>query len=164
MTVAGVVSGATVGVLAGLALGWLPDPSPSVVAGVAAMAAMLDAGWRWVPEPVDLGRQVPLAWGRLFSPPVSAGLYGARLGVGPTTILTSWTWWAAVGLAAANGPATGALVGAVFHFARVVTMLVATSRGAGPAEMDRLDRMDRPSRWAGVLVTAMVAVGAVGLS
>lgn len=160
LVVSGLITAALVGALAGLALGWLPGPSTPVVVTVVVIAAVLDLAHRWGVRALDIGRQVPLAWGRYFSPPVSAALYGARLGVGPATILTSWTWWAALILAGLAGPATGAVVGGVFHLTRVITMMVATRGGADPARMAYIDRLDGPTRSAGAAATLIVAVSA----
>lgn len=160
LLISGSATGAAIGALSGLALGWLPAPSTVAVVVVVVAAAALDIAHRWGLRALDIGRQVPLAWGRLFSPTTSAVLYGARLGVGPATILTSWTWWAAIVLGGLAGPLVGASVGVLFHVSRVVTMIAATTGGAGATRMALLDRLDSPTRSACVAATLATAVGA----
>lgn len=73
-----------------------------------------------LPRPLTLGRQVPREWGRLLPPPLTAVLYGARLGVGPLTILSTWTWWAALLAAATVGVWTTVVVSVWFALTRTV--------------------------------------------
>ena len=61
-----------------------------------------------VVAPFSVMRQVPQLWGRIFSAPVVAVLYGARLGVGPLTILRTWLWWGAFVAGSSAGPWWGA--------------------------------------------------------
>lgn len=154
-TSTGVATSALVGGLAGLALGSIPDPGPWVVALAVGLTGVADLVGV---TPVAIGRQVPLEWGRWFSAPTAAGLYGARLGVGPLTVLMSWTWWTATVLAGVHGLGVGALAGAVFHLARV-TVMVAGVAGAtsAPARAALLGRLDRPVRVGGIGATVAVA-------
>lgn len=78
--------------------------------------------------PPSVRKQVPQIWGRLFSPPVVAFVYGTRLGVGPLTILNTSLWWAAAVSGASGGAAVGAAVGATFGVVRAGAMLVARDR------------------------------------
>lgn len=123
-------------------------------------AVVLDAAaarWRRLGA-LCLRRQVPRLWSALFAPPVTAFLYGARLGVAPLTILPTWMWWAATIIGASGGPGTGAAVGATFGATRLATIIGAsvTAEGSMSARISRLVRSERP---AGV-VLALVAVAA----
>jgi hypothetical protein len=155
LLVAGVVTGgASAAVLGAL---WqaldLPRATVGVAAAIALGAVALDAAHV---RPLDVRRQVPQLWGRLFSPATVAVLYGARLGVGPLTILTSWLWWAAVALAVTLGPLAAAVVGAAFHVARVVTMSTATA-GAQTCMPDRIASVRRREHRVARAVVALVA-------
>ena len=156
LTLSGVMTAAVAGLAAGFALGWMPDPSPVVVALVVAAAGLADLSRL---HPVDLGRQVPSEWGRYFSETTTAALYGARLGVGPLTILTSWTWWAGLILAGLHGPLVGAAVAGVFHLVRVLVMLVgvAGSTRSGPRRSALIARLDRPVALLASAATLVVA-------
>ncbi|MEM9566228.1 MAG: hypothetical protein AAGA93_26645, partial [Actinomycetota bacterium] len=87
------------------------------------------------PGPPTVGRQVPREWARLLPLPVAAGLYGARLGVGPLTILSTWTWWSFTLAAALQGPVAGAAAGAVFGVVKL-SVIAAVSQLAGPIGHD----------------------------
>ena len=123
---------------------------------VAAVTADLAATRSPRLRPLAVRRQVPEAWGRLFGPRLTATLYGARLGVGPLTILRTWTWWAALLVGASLGPWPSAAAGAAFALTRTLTMLLA-GRGASSGLVMR-DRM-------AVLIGAEAAVraGTTGL-
>ena len=98
----------------------LPTPSLTVVGVSLTVALLLDL---LRVRPPSVRRQVPQAWTRLFSLRTAALLYGARLGVGPLTILNTWLWWPAVLL---GGPIAGAVFGAV----RVLVMLAVAAVAA----------------------------------
>lgn len=166
LVLAGVVTGA--GSAAAVAAVWdalgLPHASATAAVLLAAVAIALDALDR--PHPLDTGRQVPQLWGRVFSPETVAVLYGARLGVGPLTILTSWLWWAAIATAVTLGPPAAALAGAGFHVARVVTMLVVTAcaQSCMPARIATVRARERrvartTAVLAGVLAAAVLVSG-----
>jgi len=132
------ITAATTGFVLGLigellvATGGLPDlavdPSsstgidPMVIVWIAAIGLGLDASRLLTgrPHPLTLGRQVPREWGRLLPLPVTAFLYGGRLGVGPLTILSTWMWWAALIAAALVGVWTAVAVSVWFAVWRVV--------------------------------------------
>lgn len=161
------LTGALTGALVGLALGvlWtatgLPDATGTLALVAALAAAALDALVLTVgqPRPLAVHRQVPVEWGRMFSPATTAVLYGARLGVGPLTILRTWTWWAAVVVAAACGPWVGVAVGAVFAVARTITMEVAVRRiREGVAMSRRVSTLRLAERRIGWLVIALVVL------
>lgn len=106
-------------------------------------------------QPFSTLRQVPQLWGRIFSARTVAVLYGARLGVGPLTILRTWLWWAALLAGASAGPLWSAVVGSVFGLVRIVVML-ATGTRAG-----RLQGAERTAASATGLVLVVI-VGLVG--
>lgn len=119
---AAVTAATLVGFLSGAALGWVPDPSDQRIGLVLTAAVLADLAHRrtgrWAP--IRVNGQVPRAWGTLFSPPVVGLLYGARLGVGPLTLLPTWLWWAATGLAAITDAGAAAAVGAAFGLVRAI--------------------------------------------
>ncbi|MGF1596269.1 MAG: hypothetical protein ACFCVK_04965 [Acidimicrobiales bacterium] len=92
-----------------------------IAAGLALDTAVLVIGR---PTPPTGGRQVPREWAELLDPRVVAVLFGARLGVGPLTILSTWGWWTALLAAALHGVGPAAVVGATFGAARMVVNLV----------------------------------------
>jgi hypothetical protein len=59
-------------------------------AGVVAEALWITTGR---PRPWSINTQVPQSWGHDHGPWKAALRYGFRLGVGPATILNSWSWW-----------------------------------------------------------------------
>jgi hypothetical protein len=163
-TAAALLASATLtGALTGFALGalWaglgLPPAAPLVAAALVGLAVLADLGRR--PRPFAVGRQVPQEWGRLLDPPVAATLYGARLGVGPLTILSTWLWWAAMAVAVSMGPWVGAVAGTAFGAVRAVSMLMVAqwAQSAMPARMARLRRAEPAAR----VLAALVAVGLV---
>ena len=164
LALSGALTGAVVGLLAGVAwsVAGLPEVAPAAAVGVAAVALALDAVGR--PRPVAVRRQVPQVWGRYFGARTVAVLYGARLGVGPLTILATWTWWAALVLGASLGPWPSAAVGATFAVARTATMTTAVAGArTGTAMSARIAtvRRARPLvAWATVVAVLAVALAA----
>lgn len=151
------------GALVGFAVGvlWLVAPLPEgglsgAAAGLAvtvATAAALDAVGV---GPPSIGRQVPRTWARLLPLPVAAALYGARLGVGPLTVLNTWLWWAAAAVGAWAGPWWSTAAGAMFGLARVaVLMPVGAGVAAGPAA--RFTPGPIPRSTAGLAMAARMA-------
>ncbi|MEM9036937.1 MAG: hypothetical protein AAGD18_20245 [Actinomycetota bacterium] len=157
-TAAGVTTAAIVGAVTGAALGPLPDPAPWAVAVAIGLTALADLVG---PRALAVGRQVPLEWGRWFSPSTTAALYGARMGAGPLTILTSWTWWTATVLAGLHGPIVGAVAGTVFHIVRTLVMVAGVTKAAdAPVRAAQLVRLDRPV-WIGSAATTVAVAGLV---
>lgn len=144
LAASGALSGALVGFTAGLV------PMPDAPVWLAIVAAVLDA--LRVPT-LTLRRQVPQYWGRIFGPRTVAALYGARLGVGPLTLLPTWLWWAAMAIGASRGPWVGAATGATFAAVRTLTMWAAGTRARS------LDGADRSIRLA-VAAVSLVALAA----
>ena len=102
-----------------VAAAWLwarhgPRLGAGVCAALALLAVALDVAERRMgrPRPFAVHRQVPQGWGHRRGPWAAALRYGFRLGVGPATILNTWTWWAAVVSVVSFGPAW-AFAGAV---------------------------------------------------
>ncbi len=124
-TLAAVTAATLVGFLSGAALGWVPDPSDTLSGAVLATTVGGDLVHRRTGRlrPIRVNGQVPRQWGTLFSPPVVGLLYGARLGVGPLTLLPTWLWWAATGLAAVTNPGAAAAVGATFGLVRAISII-----------------------------------------
>ncbi len=173
---AGTASGALVGLVSWLvftlAVGiirpvWeVPDPTLMAMAATTGLAAVLDTvrlaiGW---PVPPSVGRQVPRQWSELLPHRVTAGLYGARLGVGPLTILSTWTWWTVTAMAAWSGPVTAISTGALFGFIRLLITAAISQLAAGrhPLVFGRLRSIRRPS-W-GLLAAASASVALITLT
>lgn len=158
---AGALAGFVLGVLAAL-VGLEGAPKP-LAALVVAVAVVLDLAGR--PRPPSVARQVPRSWARLFPLRVAAVLYGARLGVGPFTILSTWVWWAAVVVGAAAGPWWSVATGAAFGVGRVLVMVGVAARIEGDAVVrmaavrDR-ERVVRRAALAGAVVAAAVLLAA----
>jgi len=138
------------------------DAAPTWVAGLFVVAAAaMDLAGRG-PRPWSVERQVPREWTRLFSLRTAAALYGARLGVGPLTVLNTWVWWAAAAVGASLGPGWSALVGASFGVARVVVMVPVGLRAA-PAMSVRMARVVQRERLVSPAATALLVVTCAAL-
>ena len=159
--VAGALVGFVLGVLA-VAVGLQGAPE-FAAALVVAVAVVLDLAGR--PRPPSVARQVPRSWARLFPLRVAAVLYGARLGVGPFTILSTWLWWAAAVVGAAAGPWWSVATGAAFGVGRVLVMTVVAARIEGDAAArmaavrDR-ERVVRRAALAGAVLAAAALLAA----
>ena len=168
LLVSAAAAGGLVGAAMGLAWAVLGLPPVAAAPAVAVVAAALGAD-AWAARtgrlrPPSSRRQVPRIWSRLFDPRTVAVLYGSRLGVGPLTILPTWTWWAATLLAASAGPAVSTVAGAAFGGARIAVVLAASARAAStPAGMAALRRAEGPLV-AGASVVAVVVAGAAALA
>lgn len=155
------VAAAGSGALAGFGLGVLglaaPELEPWAAAGVVVAALVFDVlGVR----PFAVRRQVPRTWTRVFGASAAALLYGARLGVGPLTLLNTWLWWAAAVLGATAGVWWSALVGVGFGIVRVGVMVAAVhGREADmPGRMAFVRGREPGLRRATLLVGAVAAV------
>ncbi len=129
-----------------------------VLAGVALDVAALA---RWgAARPPAYGRQVPREWGRWLAPEVVAVLYGARLGIGPSTVLSTWTWWSVTVAGALLGFGPAVAVGAVFGAVRILVTIAVSARLSRRRTGIGSGRLTRPrTGWAAVdgLVVAIVA-------
>lgn len=112
------------------------------------------------PRPPSVRSQVPVAWSSLFDPPVVALLYGARLGVGPLTILPTWLWWGAFALGVWLGPLPGMAVGVSFALARSVSVLGLGMwvRHRAAERMGRLRALERRAAYALLGIAAALAL------
>lgn len=126
----GAGSAALVGLVVGLALQFVPTATMTVLIAMALIAVVADIVRLRLgqPIPLSIGRQVPVEWGRLFDPRVVALLYGARLGVGPLTMLSTWLWWAATIGAALTSISTSVMIGLVFAVVRLTITVAASQR------------------------------------
>jgi hypothetical protein len=150
-------TGALAGLVAGAAALALDATVPWLVVAVVVGAPIaLDAAGV---APLSVRRQVPQLWGRIFAAPTVAALYGARLGVGPLTILRTWLWWGAFVLGALSGPWWSAGVGATFGAGRILVMLATGTRAGSrrPAE-----RWAAPALAVAVVAATVVAWGSTG--
>lgn len=166
----GLASGALVGLVLAIVAAPIATtftPSTGQIAALVAVGAALDAVQLALgrPGPPTLGRQVPQEWARWFAAPVTALLYGARLGVGPLTILSTWTWWSVTVAASLLGPGSGALTGATFGLVKLTAVAI-TSGLAEPAGHSRLFgwlRAGRRPSW-GALTAVTLALSALATS
>lgn len=148
-----IATGIASGALIGLVLAFVAAPLPAAAAGAVipliGAGLVLDALALLIgrPLPPGSGRQVPQEWGRLLAPPVVAVLYGARLGVGPLTILSTWTWWSITLAAAVVGPGTSVAVGACFGAVRLTATVAASVLSGATAAVP--DRDAEPGRSVG---------------
>lgn len=116
-------------------------------------------------RPLAVFRQVPAAFGHSSGPWWAAARYGLRMGVGPATILASWSWWAGFVMTVASGP-VGAVIGAIaFAVGRTMAMALSVSGvedGAAMANRARtLDSLSGVVAKTMVLLTVVVGVVAV---
>lgn len=129
---AGAGAGLLAAVLVGAATSLLAITGPAVdrllvsliVAGVVLDVIRLATGRL---TPMAVGRQVPREWAALLPARATAVLYGLRLGIGPLTILSTWTWWSVTLAAGLLSPWSGAVVGATFGGVRMLVMIVVST-------------------------------------
>ncbi|CCH79254.1 membrane hypothetical protein [Nostocoides japonicum T1-X7] len=157
------LGGLAVGAIAGLLGGLAPTGWRGSTTGLLLLAVLLVLG---LALDLRIGglrlptwpRQVDVEWIGRYRGWVTGVGYGAQLGVGLVTIVTSSTTYAVVLLAAWTGrPGVGALVGGAFGLARALPLLL-TVRVVAPADLHRL--FDGVERWAPRAdVAAKVALG-----
>jgi hypothetical protein len=166
-TVAGAAVGAALGAVGALVL---PDGVDFearlvVLAVVVAVAVVLDAIPRPVPGP---HRQVNERWLDEYRGWVYGLGYGAQLGLGVTTVVSSAATYVAMTAAfLAERPAAGAVIVGCFGAIRGLTLLA----GAGvrtPAQLlamhSAMRQWQRSARWGGVGVLAAMLVVALGVA
>lgn len=126
-----------------------------VVAGLAVLAALREAGLLRLPAP-QLRRQVPEAWRRTLPLPVWSSAYGAGLGLGLLTHQSVITLWVALaGAVALGSPLAGAVCLAFFGVGRVA--MVALPRGSrGVSWMGSHRGALRPANAAALLAAALL--------
>lgn len=130
LVASGTASAVLVGSIAGVALQWTPRADLRLLLVLAMAAVLADvARVRFGrPSPLSVNKQVPVEWGRLFDPRVVAVLYGARLGVGPLTMLSTWLWWAATIGAALTSVLASVVTALVFGLVRLSVTVAASHR------------------------------------
>ncbi len=162
LVTSGAASAALVGLIAGVALQWAPRIELRALLVLAILAVVADvASVRFGrPTPLSVGKQVPVEWGRLFDPRVVAVLYGARLGVGPLTMLSTWLWWAATIGAALTSVLASVVTAIVFGVVRMVVTVAASHRAddAGHANWFGRLRMATTKAWLSLDGFAVVLV------
>jgi sulfite exporter TauE/SafE len=161
------LAGTALGALLGLAGGLLPLGH----APVAAAALVLLAAFCGVAVGVETGRlpalptwhrQVDEDWLHRYRGWVYGVGYGAQLGLGVVTIVTSPLLYAALALALLTGrPGAGAVVGLAFGLARALPVL-ATRAVTTPARLGaahrRLERLAPAGRAAAAGTSALLAI------
>ena len=166
-----VVTGALAGFGAGvtgrvvnLGPGPLDAGSALVVLLVSGVAA--EGSWTLFgrPRPWSIGRQVPREWSSIFSPVTTAILYGARLGVGPLTQLSTWMWWIALGGGALLGVGPSVLIGTVFALIRLLVTIAVSLWAEGPRHQQRFARLQRAQRPGWRLLLGIALVGGFVIS
>jgi len=121
-----------------------------VAAGIALMAAVLEArGTRIVPQ---IRRQLPEHWRRVMPMPLAAALYGVLLGIGFTTFVLSFGVWALAGVSLAVGdPALGLVLGACFGVGRALPILALAPLAGRPAGIRATELMcEHPGVYLGL--------------
>jgi hypothetical protein len=131
---------------------------------VGAASLVLDAVYDRTGRPVPwcVGRQVPRAWGHRNGPWLAAVRYGLRLGVAPSTILTSWGWWG--GLVIGLGSSRSVLITAlsVFVIVRTIVLIAPTMGISNGSEMaERAVAIDRAKSSSTLVVLAFGVVALV---
>ena len=176
VTTTAYVLGSTAGGLAvGLAAGLLglllplEQPLAAALAGalvVAAAAAALLVELGRVPLPPGPRRQVDEDWLHRYRGWVYGAGYGAQLGLGVVTIITSTTLHVALLLAVLTGsPAGGAAVGAVFGLARALPVLTLRHVHTGEqlrTAARRVESLGPLARRVAASTLALVAVAVTG--
>ncbi len=167
LLVGAVGSAVPVGFIIGVAGSGLPDRLAGHVVAVVALGVALDACHLVTGRfhPPAIGRQVPREWGRLLPPPVTGLLYGARLGVGPLTILSTWLWWSALLAAALIGVWPAVAVSVWFATWRIVINSVIGwgLRRRSRSNLAAVGSLRRRS-WTGLTVLAGAMTVAAALS
>ncbi len=154
---------------------WCPLTSPvtawstrSAVVGLVLAGVGLDVAAlarRGAARPPAYGRQVPREWGRWLAPEVVAVLYGARLGIGPSTVLSTWTWWSVTVAGALLGFGPAVAAGAVFGAVRILVTIVVSARLSRRRTGIGSGRITRPrTGWAAVDGLVVAAVAALALT
>jgi hypothetical protein len=161
-TLAGAAFGALLGALGTLVLpdGLGSDARLAVLAAAVALAIALDAIPRAVPGP---HRQVNERWLDEYRGWVYGVGYGAQLGVGVTTVVSSAGTYVAMAAAfLAERPAAGALIVGCFGAIRGLTLLAGAGVRTPPqllAMHSAMRQWQWRARWGGVAVlVAMLAV------
>jgi hypothetical protein len=131
--------------------------------GLAVAGALLEA--RRLPVRPQIRRQVPEPWRRVLPLPLAGALYGVLLGLGFTTFVMSWVYWALAGVCVAlASPELGLAAGLGFGLGRALPVLVLAPLAERPSGVRLLELMsERPAvlgyaRWGGALSLAVLAI------
>ena len=164
---AGAVAGGIATFVALGGVGSVIDASPAFTAAaialVAAAAAIAEArGVRVVPQ---VRRQVPEPWRRALPPSVTAAAYGALLGLGFTTFVLTFTFWAVAAATFLHGSVlVAAAVGAAFGVGRAAPVVVRTAGARTRLGRNALTAItERPRLLRGWRTACAVALAAVAL-
>jgi hypothetical protein len=149
--VGSLIGGIAIGAVSGLIGSWLPDGPWRIVAAIAVLiaGAVLELTNR---VPPSLHRQVDENWLTRYRGWVYGFGFGAQLGAGVATIVTSASVYATIAVAGLSGSSgTGAIIGAVFGLVRSLPILM-VSQADDPATLRRVMRrlQDRltTARWS----------------
>lgn len=161
-----VVGGATLGTAAAVlaagvdALALAPTTVAALVAALAALAALVDAGAAGR-RPPFFRRQVDDAWLSKYRAWVYGSGFGWQIGAGLTTYIMTAGVVLTVTLAVLTGdPRTALAIGCAFGLARGLVVLLGAglrSPTALGALHQRLDSLEAPVRWGVVAVQAAIA-------
>jgi hypothetical protein len=119
-------------------------------------------------RPVSVNRQVPRSWGHDHGPWKAALRYGVRLGVGPATMLNTWTWWAGALLAAITSLRISMLFVVAFVCTRTLLTLIVPGSPKDGLELSQRMQAWRSFGirfgWIGVAVLAVSVLLVAGTS
>jgi sulfite exporter TauE/SafE len=136
-----------------------------VVAALAALCAEISWRGRRVP---GLRRQVNEQWLDVYRSWVYGGGFGAQLGIGVVTVVTTWSVYLVWALALLSGsPLFGALIGGAFGAARALPILSVRSAGDGHTLRTlfrRIHALEAPASSVTLVVEAAVVLGAAGVA
>jgi hypothetical protein len=105
-------------------------------------------------------RQVPEQWRRVLPLPLATGLYGVLLGLGFTTFVLTFAFWALVGLSLLlSTPAQGLAVGLAFGIGRALPVVLIAPIAHGSAGRRLVDAMAQQPR----MLSTLRRAEAVGL-
>jgi hypothetical protein len=164
-TAAGAILGASLGAVGALVLpsGIGTETRLAVLAVALAVAVALDATARPVPGP---RRQVNERWLDEYRGWVYGLGFGAQLGLGVTTVVSSAGTYAAMAAALLSGrPGVGAAIVGCFGAIRGLTLLAAAGVRTAPqllAMHSAMGRWQLRARWGGVALLAAMLVAALG--
>lgn len=163
--VAGSLMGAALGGLVGLA----PAPSPPTALAALAVAALLAAALDLRPSLLPtVRRQVNEDWLARYRGWVCGAGFGAQLGLGVVTIVTTAAVYVVPLAAALSGSwLTGAVIGGTFGLARALPVLSlgrVSTTDAVVRRSRRLDSWARPARRATVVAMALISATCAALA
>jgi len=135
----------------------------TVAIAVAGAGAVMEA--RRMPIRPQVRRQVPEPWRRVLPLPLACALYGVLLGLGFTTFVMSWVYWALAGVCVAlANPALGLAAGIGFGLGRALPILGLAPVAERSCGLRLLELMgERPAvlacaRLGGAVALSLVAV------